>query len=250
MGKRDIPEINAGSMADIAFLLLIFFLVTTTMDKDQAYLRQIPKIIKSDIIPPPVSERNVLAIKSNNNNQILIREEIVAIDRVSEKVLKFFQANEKKNIDPEYPFYARVSSSDIESQVKVIEKQIEDMEINSGTPKEFIDVKYQELDAWLKKKAALALYGGDVLPEIDFQANIRIEVATTTQYEIFASIHSEIEEAISELKDKEAKRIFNTPYAVLKRKNSLDPAGLEEKDKLELLELLYPSRIIEVTPKR
>ena len=43
MAKRDIPEINAGSMADIAFLLLLFFLVTTTMDKDQAYIRNIPK---------------------------------------------------------------------------------------------------------------------------------------------------------------------------------------------------------------
>ena len=49
MAKRDIPEINAGSMADIAFLLLLFFLVTTTMDKDQAYVRSIPKKIE---IPP------------------------------------------------------------------------------------------------------------------------------------------------------------------------------------------------------
>jgi biopolymer transport protein ExbD len=46
MAKREIPEINAGSMADIAFLLLIFFLVTTTMDKDQAYIRSIPKRVE------------------------------------------------------------------------------------------------------------------------------------------------------------------------------------------------------------
>jgi biopolymer transport protein ExbD len=250
MAKKDIPEINAGSMADIAFLLLIFFLVTTTMDKDQAYLRQIPKPILSDIIPPPVSERNVLAIKSNSNNQILIREEIIDMERISDKILKFYQSNEKKNIEPDFPFYARVSNADINSQVKAIEKQLEELEANPDTPKEFIDVKYQELDAWLKKKNSLALYGGDILPEIDGQANIRIEVASTTRYEVFAKIHSEIEEAISELRNKESIRIFNVPYAVLKRKNSLDAAQLEEKDKLELLDLLYPSRIIEVTPKR
>ena len=63
MANRDIPEINAGSMADIAFLLLLFFLVTTTMDKDQAYVRSIPK--KIEIPPedlPDVQKRNCLAL--------------------------------------------------------------------------------------------------------------------------------------------------------------------------------------------
>ena len=248
MAKRDIPEINAGSMADIAFLLLIFFLVTTTMDKDQAYIRQIPKPI---IVPPgePISERNILAIKSNSQNQILIRDEIVIPDRISEKVLKFYQANEKRNSDGEYPFYSRLSAQDIKDRIKGLEKIIEGLE-EGDSPQDIIDVKYQELDGWLKKQKSLALYAGSVLPEIDFQANIRIEVASTTQYEVFSKIQSEIEEAVHELRDKESKRIFNTPYEVLKRKNSLDATGRDEKDKLDLLELLYPSRIIEVTPKR
>ena len=65
MAKREIEEINAGSMADIAFLLLIFFLVTTTMDKDQAYIRSIPKKVEVST-PVDVEERNILAIKANN----------------------------------------------------------------------------------------------------------------------------------------------------------------------------------------
>ena len=58
--RRDAGEINAGSMADIAFLLLIFFLVTTTMDVDSGLLRKLPPPIDPEAPkPPPVKERNV-----------------------------------------------------------------------------------------------------------------------------------------------------------------------------------------------
>jgi biopolymer transport protein ExbD len=250
MAKREIPEINAGSMADIAFLLLIFFLVTTTMDKDQAYKRSIPKKV---VVPPTdlpeVEEKNILAIKSNSQNQILIRDEIVQMDNISDWVLKFYRANEKKIVDMDFPFYSRTSMTEMDEAIKRIDKQIDDLEKQENTD-DFIMVKMQEREAWMKKKRALTLYRGPVLPEISSQANIRIEVAIATQYEIFAKIHSEIEEAITELKDGESRRIFGTPYEVLKRKNEQDAAGLAEKDKLELLDLLYPAKIIEVTPKK
>ena len=95
MAKRDIPEINAGSMADIAFLLLIFFLVTTTMDKDQAYIRSIPRKIEVKE-PVEVEKRNILAIKANSQNQLMVRGEIFSDpDKISEFVLKFYRSNQK-----------------------------------------------------------------------------------------------------------------------------------------------------------
>ena len=249
MAKRDIPEINAGSMADIAFLLLIFFLVTTTMDKDQAYRRNIPKKVNVPPSTDPVEERNVFLIKANNQNQIFIRDAVVPMDDISEKVLKFYRTNEKKIVDLEYPFYSRISMEEIDVEIRKVEREIEVLE-NTPNSDDFITVKNQALDAWIKKKNALALYKGKTLPEINSQANIRIEVSIATQYEIFAKIHAEIEEALTELKNEEAKRLFDETFEVLRRKNELDASGMAEKNKLDLLDLLYPARIIEVTPKK
>ena len=71
MARRENSEINAGSMAYIAFLLLIFFLVTTTMDVDSGIARKLPE--KSEDTPEvTIKQKNVLDITVNRNNQILI----------------------------------------------------------------------------------------------------------------------------------------------------------------------------------
>jgi biopolymer transport protein ExbD len=59
MAKRGAPpEVNAGSMADIAFLLLIFFLVTTTIETDRGINRKLPPIEEIQD-PPPIKEKNI-----------------------------------------------------------------------------------------------------------------------------------------------------------------------------------------------
>lgn len=88
MARRDIGEINAGSMADIAFLLLIFFLVTTTMDVDSGIARKLPEKtdVQSDVI---VKEKNVLDIVVNRNNQLLVENEYVKVTDVKRLAMKF-----------------------------------------------------------------------------------------------------------------------------------------------------------------
>ncbi len=73
MAKRDIPEINAGSMADIAFLLLIFFLVTTTMDIDAGIPRKLPPKNTENQEKPQIKEKNALVVNINQNGEILIK---------------------------------------------------------------------------------------------------------------------------------------------------------------------------------
>ena len=78
MGRRSAPEVNAGSMADIAFLLLIFFLVTTTIETDSGINRKLPPM--EEIIDPPIiKERNIFTVVVNKNNQILVEEKLMDI---------------------------------------------------------------------------------------------------------------------------------------------------------------------------
>ena len=73
--RRSLPEINAGSMADIAFLLLIFFLVTTTMDVDTGIKRKLPPLPDEENIPSQVDfhKKNILIFDcSPNSDKILV----------------------------------------------------------------------------------------------------------------------------------------------------------------------------------
>lgn len=87
---RKIPEIPLASMADIAFLLLIFFLVTTTMDVDSGILTKLPPPIDPEVPPPPpIKERNVFIVLVNRNDQLLVEGEIGDIKTLRNKTKQF-----------------------------------------------------------------------------------------------------------------------------------------------------------------
>ena len=88
MAKRSAPEVNAGSMADIAFLLLIFFLVTTTIETDSGLNRKLPPIEEIED-PPIIKEKNIFTVVVNKNNQLLVEEELVDISDLRELAVEF-----------------------------------------------------------------------------------------------------------------------------------------------------------------
>ena len=63
MAKRAAPEVNAGSMADIAFLLLIFFLVTTTIETDSGINRKLPPMEEQEEDDPPIIKQNEISLR-------------------------------------------------------------------------------------------------------------------------------------------------------------------------------------------
>ncbi|MDB9720559.1 biopolymer transporter ExbD [Winogradskyella sp.] len=89
MAKRSAPEVNAGSMADIAFLLLIFFLVTTTIEKDKGILRSLPPIDDTNYDPPIIKQKNLFTVLINRNNQLFVEDEVMEIKDLRKAAIEF-----------------------------------------------------------------------------------------------------------------------------------------------------------------
>lgn len=100
--KRKVPGLNASSTADISFILLIFFLITTSMDTDMGLARRLP--------PPPedenseaeidVKERNVLNVKVNSLGQIMVNGDLLDIAQLCDRAKEFVK---NENNDPNLP---------------------------------------------------------------------------------------------------------------------------------------------------
>ena len=98
MAKRSAPEVNAGSMADIAFLLLIFFLVTTTIETDSGLNRKLPPM--EDVVDPPIiKERNIFTVVVNKNNDLLVEEKPLDISELREAAVAFLDNGGGKGED-------------------------------------------------------------------------------------------------------------------------------------------------------
>lgn len=88
MAKRAAPEVNAGSMADIAFLLLIFFLVTTTIEKDSGITRKLPPIEESeeDVI---IKQKNIFTVLLNKNDDLQVEDELMELKDLRAAAVEF-----------------------------------------------------------------------------------------------------------------------------------------------------------------
>ena len=93
--KRLNSEINAGSMADIAFLLLIFFLVTTQIDSDKGILVKLPEWIDNQEILP-LADNNVFSIKVNRENKLLVEGELGEMEGLRNQVKEFIINPQKR----------------------------------------------------------------------------------------------------------------------------------------------------------
>lgn len=102
-------EINAGSMADIAFLLLIFFLVTTTIVEDKGILVKLPPWSEEEPDITKLKERNVYSVLVNAQNQLLVREQPMRIEDLRENAMEFIANPQRREDLAEKPTKAIIS---------------------------------------------------------------------------------------------------------------------------------------------
>ena len=109
MAKK-VPQINASSMADISFLLLIFFLVTTSMDVNQGLARRLPAPIPPDqkVEDKDINKRNLLVVKINNllvvkinsANQLMVQGQLMDVKQLRERAKEFIKNEQNADYYP------------------------------------------------------------------------------------------------------------------------------------------------------
>ncbi len=107
MARRSTPEVNAGSMADIAFLLLIFFLVTTTIEKDSGIPRQLPPKEPPTDEQVKIKEKNLFIVNVNRNDQLLVEEKLMELKDLRQAAIAFLDNGGAPAGSPEYCNYCK-----------------------------------------------------------------------------------------------------------------------------------------------
>ena len=114
--KRKVPAMNATSSADIAFMLLIFFLITTSMDTDKGLARRLPPPVPKDQKKNEemdIKKRNIMVVLINSNNQILCNNEFIDIKQLKDKVKEFIEnpyndEHKPEKTEVDVPFFGKM----------------------------------------------------------------------------------------------------------------------------------------------
>lgn len=96
--RKTVPGLNTSSTADISFMLLILFLVTTSMDVDKGLSHQLPPIDKTKKEQQMVDSRHIMIFRITENNKFVLDEKPIPLSQIKPRVKEFVQRNEKKHI--------------------------------------------------------------------------------------------------------------------------------------------------------
>ncbi|MFV0530671.1 MAG: ExbD/TolR family protein [Flavobacteriales bacterium] len=210
MAKKELPEVNASSMADIAFLLLTFFLVATSINVDKGVRTTLT--YKDPKNPPPKTEvkmRNVYTIRVESNGGLLVEDEIF------------------------------MDKSQISELREMIKKHI--INNGNGSCKECYYTNSEGATVRGERKANLS--------EEPSEAVILLQNKNTTPYRVYLSVFNEIKAAYAELRDDVAQRKYGRSYKDLPDGYSKNgKIYKEEEDKKKEVRTIFKEIIVEADP--
>lgn len=157
MAKRKAPQINSSSLADLAFLLLIFFLMTTTMDVDSGIFRRLPPPVENNTEDIKIKERNVMNVMVNKNDLLMVDGKPSNIKELKTLAKRFMTPNPNNEKSPE------VETKNIESLGDVlISKGVISLKNDRGTSYDmYIQVQNELTRAFneLREEMAINRFG-------------------------------------------------------------------------------------------
>lgn len=223
MGRRESSEVNAGSMADIAFLLLIFFLVTSEMTREAGMFQLLPE--KTDIEQDPpkkIKDRNVIEVLVNNNNLVLFENELVVINDIP-NLVKEMILNEGN--DDKWPESRAVTKEELQ---KLVERNRLELE-------EATEAKRRSIEKKLRKSKlrvqALEVFG-DYFRKSSHVINM--QATQGASYETYIQLKDKLKQAYTSLRNDLARK-------------KLQGRGWEDLtlDEKEMLKMVYKENISE-----
>jgi biopolymer transport protein ExbD len=230
--KKGPGEINAGSMADIAFLLLIFFLVTTTMDTDAGILRLLPPIVEDEQEMDKVKERNVYVVLINDADQLLVEGEPMDIKDLRAGAKEFM--TNPNNLET-LPEKTRITAALAREQIGNYRTYVA-----SATDAEARSAYQKTLERWEERLSAVEKLGEYM--ELPGSAVISLQTGSKTSYNMYVLVQNELEAGIRELRDELSKEKFGRKFTELDDKNE------EDQGYIKAVRMVYPQRISEAEP--
>lgn len=100
MAKRKTPGLNTSSMSDISFLLLTFFLMTSSINTDMGIARRLPPPVPENTEIPDVRERNIFVVMINSKDKVLFNGEVGDVSLLKDRAKEFLG---NPNDDPNLP---------------------------------------------------------------------------------------------------------------------------------------------------
>ena len=244
--KREIPEINAGSMADIAFLLLIFFLVTTTMDKDKGIIGNMPQKLENNVQDVIVKQRNILNVMANNDDLLLVRNEYVDVEDVYDLAREFYEMN-KGGVerDGNFPMWNFFDLNTVKQRISEYENQLKESPDNKFVEK--------ELESW-KDREEIIMNVPDIRAkggyyEISKFATISLSNQIQTSYGLYFQVQDQLQRAIDDMRNETSKELFDGK--IFTEIDAKDDRAKTEDDLLliKTVKQIVPQRIAEAKIK-